>query len=98
MIFSTPIYAAEHERFAPDVQLPAPGTLTTFKYPGRSGKRVPATIIAAQRSSPWRLMLTLHIADEWRATCGGCGWPIAWAWHKTVSGQQCRNCQPQLTR
>lgn len=36
--------------------------------------------------------------NPWRARCCGCGWPIMWAWHQTVSGQRCRNCQPKLSR
>lgn len=35
--------------------------------------------------------------NPFRTRCGGCGWPISWAWHVTVSGQQCRNCQLKLT-
>lgn len=33
----------------------------------------------------------------WRVRCGGCGWPLTWAWHSTEVTQHCRNCVPMLT-
>lgn len=47
-------------------------------------------------SRSWYGVIGRSVTPEWVTTCSGCGWPISWAWHKTVSGQQCRNCQPKL--
>lgn len=32
----------------------------------------------------------------WRVRCGGCGWPLLWAWWATDKTQHCRNCVPKL--